>query len=186
MPYAAKRRLENEKKFKKEASKCQKINSFFAKRSSGEACEKGHPSLSPSLEELATLLLRVLSPDLAQLLRPRVLIWKRILTTHSITRPTLLLLSNVNKPVLHPATIQIQWKLWKVKTNRMKVVQLVGPSHPKPNSKPGLFVRRIPAGYKRYQQKDRAWNPLHLPRENTEGKCKTFKNKVYGKMSRLF
>jgi hypothetical protein len=51
MPYAAKRRLEKEKKLKKEASKCQKINTFFTKRSSGEACEKGDPSLSSSLAE---------------------------------------------------------------------------------------------------------------------------------------
>ena len=51
MPYAAKRRLEKEKKLKKEASKCQKINTFFTKRSSGEECEKGDPSLSSSLAE---------------------------------------------------------------------------------------------------------------------------------------
>ena len=37
MPYAAKRRLENEKKLKEQASKCKKINSFFTRRSS----EKG-------------------------------------------------------------------------------------------------------------------------------------------------
>ena len=44
MPYVAKRRLENEKTLKKEASKCKKINSFFTKSSwktRGETCGEG-------------------------------------------------------------------------------------------------------------------------------------------------
>ena len=40
MPYAAKRRLKNEKKLKEEASECKKINSFFTRKSSNETCEK--------------------------------------------------------------------------------------------------------------------------------------------------
>ena len=54
MPYAAKRRLENEQKLKKEASKCKKINSFFIKSSwetRGEVCGEGDPCISASLEE---------------------------------------------------------------------------------------------------------------------------------------
>ena len=58
MPYAAKRRLENEKKLKKEASKiskCKKVNSFFTKSSTGETrgetCGEGDPCISASLEE---------------------------------------------------------------------------------------------------------------------------------------
>ena len=54
MPYVAKRRLENEKTLKKEASKCKKINSFFTKSSwetRGEECGEGDPCISASLEE---------------------------------------------------------------------------------------------------------------------------------------
>ena len=66
MPYAAKRKLENEKKLKKEASKCKKINSFLTKSSwetRGETCGKETLASAHPWKKLGTLLLQVVSPQ---------------------------------------------------------------------------------------------------------------------------
>ena len=84
MPYAAKQRLENEKKLKEEASKCKKINSFFTRKSS-ETSEKGEEETSGfSTTNIFTSFGPATSTPSSDLAK------NNDNTLHNITRPNLL------------------------------------------------------------------------------------------------
>ena len=71
MPYAQKRRLEQEKELENEASKCKKIKSFFTRSSHearNEACKKKDPpNTAHYWKKLETLLPEVLLPHQTRL-----------------------------------------------------------------------------------------------------------------------